>query len=81
MAYTKIGGVAFTGQEVEVNSRENRVALTQGERAKTEAEAPWDNAVILERCGATSDGNNSCYYPAGHSRKGHSWKHSSTDSA
>jgi hypothetical protein len=80
MAYTKIGGVAFTGQEPETGSRENKVALTQGERAKAEAEAPWDNAVILERCGATIDGNNYCYYPAGHPRKEHSW-HSSIDSA
>ena len=81
MAYTKIGGVAFTGQEPEIGSRENKVALTQGERAKVTSEEPWERAVILEKCGATSDGNNSCYYPAGHSRKDHSWKHSSTGSA
>lgn len=81
MAYRKLPGAAFTGQEDEPNSRENKVTLSQGERAKADVEAPWDNTMILEQCRATSDGNNACFYPAGHSRKDHSWQHSSTDSA
>jgi hypothetical protein len=41
VAYSKLPGYPFTGQDLERDERENLVAITQGERQKAREEEPW----------------------------------------
>lgn len=84
MGYTKLRGAPFTGLEPEPWERENLVAITRGERAKGDAESPWETDPNFPELCLEADPDNhirTCSRWAGHQPKeAHSWR-SITDSA